>query len=81
MAPIFPSGVTLAGQSVQLTARITGLIFLGDSLGGMVLPSLLGKVIESAGPRMMMFLVFASLCLNGVTFSRMVKPFHPAGRK
>ena len=81
MAPIFPSGVTLAGQSVQLTARITGLIFLGDSLGGMVLPSLLGKVIESAGPRMMMFLVFASLCLNGLTFTRMVKPFQTDVRK
>jgi fucose permease len=68
MAPIFPTGVTLAGESIHLTARITGLIFLGDSLGGMVLPGILGKVIEITSPRSLMVLVFSSLLMTSITF-------------
>lgn len=68
MAPIFPTGVTLAGESIHLTARITGLIFLGDSLGGMVLPGILGKVIEITSPRSLMVLVFSSLLMTSISF-------------
>ncbi|HET6437460.1 MAG TPA: MFS transporter [Anaeromyxobacter sp.] len=49
MAPLWPSGYTLAGQAVPMTAFASGLVLLGDSLGGMVLPSLTGKVMELAG--------------------------------
>ena len=61
MAPIWPSGFTLAGQSIQLTARSSGIILLGDSIGGMVLPTVVGQVIESIGPRALIILVFSSL--------------------
>jgi FHS family Na+ dependent glucose MFS transporter 1 len=61
MAPIWPTGFTLAGQSLKLTARISGIILLGDSIGGMVLPWLVGQVIGVAGPRAMVYLVFGSL--------------------
>lgn len=61
MAPIFPTGVTLAGNSLKLTAKISGLIFLGDSLGGMILPWLVGQVIEGAGPQILMILISISL--------------------
>jgi len=40
------------------------VILLGDSFGGMVLPTLVGKVIEGSGPRFMVYLVFGSLVLN-----------------
>jgi FHS family Na+ dependent glucose MFS transporter 1 len=49
MAPLWPSSFTLAGQVVALTGFTSGLILLGDSLGGMVLPSLTGEVIVAAG--------------------------------
>jgi MFS transporter, FHS family, Na+ dependent glucose transporter 1 len=68
MAPIWPTGFTLAGQSINLTGRITGIILLGDSFGGMVLPSLVGKVIEGSGPRSMIYLIFGSLILNLLAF-------------
>jgi FHS family Na+ dependent glucose MFS transporter 1 len=77
MAPIWPTGFTLAGQSVTLTGRVAGLILLGDSLGGMVLPSLLGKVIEGSGPRSMVYLVFSSLVLTLLAFTGMLR-LHPA---
>ena len=49
MAPLWPTSFTLAGQVVALTGFTSGLVLLGDSFGGMVLPSLTGKAIEAAG--------------------------------
>ncbi len=68
MAPIWPSGFTLAGQSVKLTARVSGLILLGDSLGGMILPWLVGQVLDFTGPQAMIYLVTTSLVFNLVSF-------------
>jgi FHS family Na+ dependent glucose MFS transporter 1 len=65
MAPMWPSGFTLAAQSVGLTARISGVILIGDSIGGMVLPGLTGLVMERAGAGAMTQLVLASV---GATF-------------
>ena len=72
MAPVWPTGFTLAGQSIALTGKLTGIILLGDSFGGMVLPTLVGKVIEGSGPRSMVYLVFASLVLNLLAFTGML---------
>jgi MFS transporter, FHS family, Na+ dependent glucose transporter 1 len=61
MAPIWPTGYTLAGQSVGLTARVSGIILLGDSVGAMVLPGLTGMFMQRAGAATMTQLVLASL--------------------
>jgi FHS family Na+ dependent glucose MFS transporter 1 len=68
MAPIWPNGFTLAGQSVKLTARISGFILLGDSLGGMVLPGLTGWIIESAGAPAMAQLVLVSVAMTFLAY-------------
>jgi FHS family Na+ dependent glucose MFS transporter 1 len=68
MAPIWPTGFTLAGQSINMTGRTTSIILLGDSFGGMVLPSAVGQVIESAGARVMINVIFGSLALNLLVF-------------
>ncbi len=68
MAPIWPSGFTLAGQSLRLTARVSGIILLGDSLGGMILPWLVGQVLDFTGPQALMVMVFTSLMFNLVSF-------------
>ncbi len=68
MAPIWPSGFTLAGQSVRLTSRVSGIILLGDSLGFMVLPWLVGQVLQGIGPQTMTTLVFISLLGNLAAF-------------
>ncbi|MGA2489670.1 MAG: MFS transporter [Anaerolineales bacterium] len=72
MAPIWPTGFTLAGQSIDLTGRVTGIILLGDSFGAMVLPTLVGKIIVGSGPRAMLYLVFGSLVLNLLAFIGML---------
>jgi FHS family Na+ dependent glucose MFS transporter 1 len=73
MAPIWPSGFTLAGQSVRLTSRVSGLILLGDSLGFMVLPWVVGQVLQGTGPQAMTTLVFLSLVGNLVAFAAILQ--------
>ena len=73
MAPVWPTGFTLAGQSIHLTGRLTGIILLGDSFGGMVLPSAVGQVIESSGPRTMVYLIFASLIGTLLAFFGLIR--------
>ena len=73
MAPVWPTGFTLAGQSITLTGRLSGIILLGDSFGGMVLPTLVGKIIEGSGARAMVYLVFGSMVLNFAAFLGMLR--------
>ena len=66
-------GFTLAGQSIKLTARISSIILMGDSLGGMVLPWLVGQIIDLTGARAMLPIVFSSLVLNLLAYIVMVR--------
>jgi FHS family Na+ dependent glucose MFS transporter 1 len=68
MAPIWPTGYTLAGQSVHLTARVSSLILLGDSVGGMVLPGLMGFLMERTGAASMTQMVLGSLAATFLAF-------------
>jgi MFS transporter, FHS family, Na+ dependent glucose transporter 1 len=68
MAPIWPSGYTLAVQSIRLTAGVSAVIMLGDSVGGMVMPGLTGLFMERAGAGAMTLLVLASMAATVVAF-------------
>lgn len=76
MAPVWPTGFTLAGQVIPMTAFASSMILLGDSLGGMVLPSLAGWVIKAVGVQSIQFslplLVFGSLAGTGLAFMGML---------
>jgi len=68
MAPIWPTGYNLAGQSIKLTATVSSIIILGDSFGAVVLPWATGQAIERFGAQTMPRLVFASLAINALIF-------------
>lgn len=68
MAPLWPMGFTLAGQSIKLTARLSSIILLGESIGGMFLPWVVGQVIDFSGAQAMTSLVLGSLSLNLLIF-------------
>ncbi|HMD88018.1 MAG TPA: MFS transporter [Anaerolineaceae bacterium] len=72
MAPIWPTGFTLAGQSINMTGRISGIVLVGDSLGGMLLPWFSGQVIGSVGAQVLIYLVFGAMLMNFMTFAGMV---------
>jgi FHS family Na+ dependent glucose MFS transporter 1 len=68
MAPIWATGYNLTGQAIKLTATISSIIILGDSLGAVVLPWVTGQAIERLGAQTMPRLVFASLTINALIF-------------
>jgi MFS transporter, FHS family, Na+ dependent glucose transporter 1 len=77
MAPVWPTGFTLAGQSVNLTGKVAAIILLGDSFGGMVLPTVVGQVIDRTGAGAMTWLVAGSLVLNLVAFAFVLRLHAP----
>ena len=68
MAPVWPSGYTLAVQSIRLTAGVSAVIMLGDSVGGMVMPGLTGLFMERAGAGAMTRLVLAAMAATVMAF-------------
>lgn len=73
MAPLWPTGFTMAGQSLMLTASRSGMILLGDSFGGMVLPWLVGQAMAVTGPPALLYLVFGSLVCNVLALAAMLR--------
>lgn len=68
MASIFPSLLAFADQQMPITGQITRWFFLGTGLGGMLLPWLLGGLIEQRGPAAMAPALFLSLFLALLVF-------------
>jgi FHS family Na+ dependent glucose MFS transporter 1 len=60
LSSVFPTLLILAETRLKITGGVTGLFFLGSSLGGMVIPMLAGQVLDFLGPYevVVMFLGF-----------------------
>ena len=63
MASIYPTALTFAERRMKITGRVTGLLIVGGSAGGMIVPLIVGQLFDSVGPRVMMFTVLADLTL------------------
>lgn len=63
MAAFFPTTVTLAGQRMRITGRVSGWFFVGAGAGGMILPWVIGQLIDPVGPRVVMGLILVDLSL------------------
>jgi MFS transporter, FHS family, Na+ dependent glucose transporter 1 len=68
MAPMWPSGYNLTVQSIRLTAGVGAVIMMGDSVGAMLLPGVMGLFMERAGAGAMTVLVLASVGATVVAF-------------
>ncbi len=64
LSSIFPTLMALAETRMKMSGSVTGLFFIGTSLGGMVLPTLLGQVFDYIGSYQMMVTLFAASCLG-----------------
>jgi FHS family Na+ dependent glucose MFS transporter 1 len=51
--PIFATTIALAERRMHITGRITGLIFIGASLGAMTIPWLIGRLFTPLGPQVL----------------------------
>lgn len=68
LAPIFPTAYSWISQVVPLNGKLTGYLYLGDSMGAMILPWLIGRVIDSSGAGSMVGLIIGSLAMNLVMY-------------
>lgn len=63
IASAFPTLITFAGRHMVITGAVTGWFFVGASLGGMILPWLIGQFFETAGPIAVLWIVTGALAL------------------
>ncbi len=69
---LFPTLLSFAKSRLNLTGRITGLFFMGSSVGMMVMPMLLGQVFDTFGGREMMLVMFAAAMLGLMIMIRLI---------
>ena len=67
MASIFPTTMILAGEHLRITGTITGWFLVGSSVGGMLLPWLIGEAFTLVGPYAMMVIILVDIVLNWLT--------------
>lgn len=59
----FPTALSFASEVLVITGQFTSLIFVGVSLGGMLLPWLIGQFFETAGPYSAMVIMLADVLI------------------
>jgi len=60
--------ISLAGQRMTITGKLTGLFIVGASVGGMFLPWLVGQLMEPVGSRVMMSIMLIDLVVATALF-------------
>jgi fucose permease len=63
VATLFPVTMSFAGEVVTVTGQFTGLMFVGASLGGMLLPWLIGQFFEPIGPQAAMWIMLVDMVI------------------
>jgi len=66
-ASVFPTFITLAEERIHVTGTITGWFLVGGSLGGMIIPVLIGQAFDRFGPGSMISIVLSAVVLNVIT--------------
>jgi FHS family Na+ dependent glucose MFS transporter 1 len=61
LASVFPVTLALAERRMVITGKITGIFLVGASLGGMLIPWLIGQLFNPFGPWIMMVVVLVIL--------------------
>ncbi len=64
LASMFPTMLSLAGNQMKMTGKITGWLFVGSSLGAMSIPWLAGVMLEAISPQAMIWIVLISLFIT-----------------
>ncbi len=67
LSAVFPTIIAFAEVNHKITGKMNSVFFVGVSLGGMVVPWLMGQMFDKTGPNgAMSMVVLASLLLLGV---------------
>jgi fucose permease len=61
VASFFPVSLSFARETITITGQFTSLMFVGSSLGGMLLPWLIGQFFEPVGPHSAMVIMLIDM--------------------
>jgi MFS transporter, FHS family, Na+ dependent glucose transporter 1 len=61
LASVYPTALVFAERRMKITGQVTSFLLVGGSVGGMVIPVIIGQMFDSVGPRVMMYVVLGDL--------------------
>lgn len=76
MASAFPVTISLAERRMVVTGQTTSKFFIGVSLGSMLIPWLIGQLIEPLGPLSAMYVILIAILLDFLVFLGMLGYSH-----
>jgi len=69
LAAIFPTILTYAESLMTMTGKLTSIFYISGSIGSIVLPWIIGRLIEVAGPILIIQALTATMFLAVISFS------------
>jgi FHS family Na+ dependent glucose MFS transporter 1 len=73
MASVFPVTISLAERRMVVTGQTTSWFFFGVGLGSMLMPWLIGQLIQPMGPLVIMYVILVALLLDFLVFLGMLR--------
>lgn len=63
LASIYPTTMSLSGEIMPISGKVTGLFSIGNSAGSMLVPWVIGQFFETTGPQSMAIILIADMAL------------------
>ena len=81
LSSVFPTLLALGESRMKITGSVTGMFFLGSSLGGTLLPMLLGQIFEYIGAYEIMLMLFGGAVLGLIVLISVIFASNRVGEK
>ena len=81
LSSVFPTLLALSETRMKITGRVTSLFFIGASLGGLLMPMLLGQIFDFIGSYYIMVALFAATCLGVLVLGSVLFISNKVGEK
>jgi MFS transporter, FHS family, Na+ dependent glucose transporter 1 len=81
LSSVFPTLMALAESRLKITGAVTGMFFLGSSLGGTLMPMVLGQIFEFVGAYEIMLTLFGGAIFGLIVLISVIFASNRAGEK
>jgi len=81
LSSVFPTLMALSESRMKVTGKVTSMFFLGVSMGGIVMPMVLGQIFDYIGSYHIMVTLFATTCLGLIVLFSVLFASNRAGEK
>lgn len=81
LSSVFPTLLALGESRMKITGAVTGMFFLGSSLGGTLMPMLLGQIFEYVGSYEIMLTLFGVAVLGLIVLVSVIFASNRVGEK